>query len=60
MSGRLFHRRATAVLSCVIVVLGAVQIATGPARGIGSVGYVLGALLMGIGLARLWLLRARR
>jgi hypothetical protein len=42
------------------VALGVAQIATGPARGIGSVGYVLGALLVGIGLARLWLLRARR
>jgi hypothetical protein len=44
----------------VIAALGLAQLVSGPARGIGPTGYALGALFLGIGVARLWLLHARR
>jgi hypothetical protein len=52
-----FYRRAVAVLALTFVGIGfALLIRTALAGG-GSVGFVVGALFVALGTARLWLLR---
>jgi hypothetical protein len=51
------YRNVSAVLSATIVVLGIAIIAVTAARGGGSVGFLLGALFVAAGAARLYLQR---
>ncbi|MEW6582429.1 MAG: hypothetical protein AB1416_06690 [Actinomycetota bacterium] len=55
-----FHRRATTVLSGALVVVGVAQVISAAVRGAGAGAYVLGALFVAVGGARLWLESRRR
>jgi hypothetical protein len=51
------YRRASALLAATVVALGVAMIAVTAARGGGQTGFVLGALFVAAGTARLYLQR---
>ena len=55
---RLYHR-AVAMLMAVVVVLGFALLVQTARHGGGAVGFVVGALFVALGTARLYLLRRR-
>ncbi len=53
------YRRAVVILSAAIAALGATLLAVTAARGGGSLGFVVGALFLALGVARITLERRR-
>ena len=49
------HGGATRALSWAILILGVAQLVLAPLRGAGVLAYVIGAIFVGLGAARLWL-----
>jgi len=49
------HGGAARVLSWAILILGVAQLAVAPVRGSGVLAYVIGAVFVALGAARLWL-----
>jgi fucose permease len=54
-----FYRRSTVVFGLIAIGLGFALIIETAAQGGGTVGFVLGALFLGLGLGRLYLARRR-
>jgi hypothetical protein len=54
------YRGGIAVFGVVFVGIGIALVAVTAARGGGAFGYLIGVLFVGLGLGRLYLLRARR
>jgi hypothetical protein len=54
-----FYKRSVVVFGFVAVGLGIALLVETAAQGGGSTGYILGALFVGLGLGRLYLLRRR-
>ena len=54
------YRTSIAVLSAIFVVLGFVLLFRTAMLGGGVVGFVVGALFIGLGAGRLWILRVKR
>jgi hypothetical protein len=52
-----FHRRSTVVFGLISIGLGIALLVETAAQGGGTVGFVLGALFLGLGVGRLYLLR---
>ena len=53
------QRRFVVVFGLIVIVLGIAILAETAAQGGGTTGYVLGALFVGLGVGRLYLLRRR-
>lgn len=53
------HRRSTVVFGWLAIGLGLALVVETAVQGGGSVGYVLGALFVALGIGRLYLLRRR-
>jgi hypothetical protein len=60
VNGSEAYRIATIVFSTIIVLVGLATLISGPFRDAGPVTYVIGAVFVGFGAARLWLTRAGR
>jgi hypothetical protein len=58
MSARL-HRRIAALLALTIAVLGVALLVSTGVHGGGVVGYLIGAMFVGLGSGRLYLMRKR-
>jgi TRAP-type mannitol/chloroaromatic compound transport system permease large subunit len=56
----IWYRRAIVVFSVLFVVIGIALLVVTAARGGGAVGYVLGALFIALGVARITIERERR
>jgi hypothetical protein len=54
-----FYRGATALFALAFLGIGIALLVVTAARGGGVVGYLLGVLFIGLGVGRLYLLRAR-
>ncbi|MDP9307471.1 MAG: hypothetical protein M3P15_04085 [Actinomycetota bacterium] len=54
-----FYRGATALFALAFLGIGIALLVVTAARGGGLVGYLLGVLFIGLGVGRLYLLRAR-
>ena len=55
-----FYRYGLIVLAVAFLAIGVALLAVTTARGGGAFGYLLGVLFVGLGIGRLYLLRARR